>query len=173
MTWFPTTPGVDLPPPTCTHSSPATDRIPGFSSFPPPRLVISPRHRHVILTFHSSFLLHEFITSKFDLSLIVVILSSKSFLLFSIQLLSLFEFGISYYYVQTLFQRRNLNGLVTKVTSLIPSTVTPKRARESDPRFFYFIFSRHRSGRSGYKSSRRRGGVYFFRFSWIATISCR
>lgn len=68
-------------------------------------------------------------------------------------------------------QRRN--GLVTKVTSLIPSTVTPKRARESDPRFFYFIFSRHRSGRSGYKSSRRRGGVYFFRFSWIATISCR
>lgn len=57
---------------------------------------------------------------------------------------------------------------------LIPSTVTPKRARESDPRFFYFIFSRHRSGhRSDYKSSRRRGGVYFFRFSWIATISCR
>lgn len=169
MTWFPTTPGVDLPPPTCTHSSPATDRIPGFrlSSFPPPRLVISPRHRHVILTFHSSFLLHEFITSKFDLSLIVVILSSKSFLLFSIQLLSLFEFGISKLRSKKEWTRDK--GYL----KLIPSTVTPKRARESDPRFFYFIFSRHRSGRSGYKSSRRRGGVYFFRFSWIATISCR
>ena len=40
VTWFPTNPGVDLPPPTYAHCSPATDRIPRFrlSSLPPPRL---------------------------------------------------------------------------------------------------------------------------------------